>query len=89
MSLYGPTNIEDLKSLGRASKPPLANYLDKATNFKEPPTCEIDRESPRNCMGRVMFDESLVQDFLILGLRWSKVGGLKWPEKGFATKKNI
>lgn len=99
--MYGPTNMHNVPSLGigRFSNFPLPllnpKLLDAATTFGAPPT-EInppknmeDYMRPRALIGRKVFTESLVAEFLIKGLLRDESGGLKFPEKGSVSEEEI
>jgi hypothetical protein len=84
---------------GRFSKlpplPPTPELLAAATTFESPPT-EItppknaeDYMRPRALMGRKVFTESLIAEFLIKGLLRDESGALKLPEKGSVSEEEI
>ena len=99
--MYGPTNLHNVPYLGigRLSKfplvPPTAELLDAATNFEAPPTefappsNKEDLLKPRAVMGRIIFQQGLMTDFLINGLQNDGEGRLKLPEKGSASVEQI
>ncbi|KAH8674371.1 Alpha/Beta hydrolase protein [Tricladium varicosporioides] len=102
LSMYGPTNMHNVPSLGtgRFSNPPplqlpTPELLVAATTFEAPPT-EItppknaeDYMRPRALMGRKVFTESLIVEFLIKGLPRDESGEPKLPEKGSVSKEEI
>jgi acetyl esterase/lipase len=84
---------------GRFSKlpplPPTPELLAATTTFESPPT-EIappknaeDYMRPRGLIGRKVFTESLIAEFLINGLLRDESGTLKLPEKGSVSEEQI
>ncbi|PVH70700.1 alpha/beta-hydrolase [Cadophora sp. DSE1049] len=93
VSLYGPTNMHGVVSLGssRLSQyPRMEVRLDQATNFGEPPTYieppekEEDFLTPRAAMTRFMIMESLVPYVLIRGLP-----NCNWPQASSVSDEEI
>jgi hypothetical protein len=99
--IYGLTNIHNVPSLrtGRFSKllllPPTLELLTTITTFESPlteitpPKNAEDYIRPRGLIGRKVFTESLIAEFLINGLLRDKSGTLKLLEKGSVSKEQI
>jgi hypothetical protein len=99
--MYGLTNIHNVLSLrtGQFSKllplPLTLELLAATTTFESPPT-EIappknaeDYIRPKRLMGRKVFTESLIAEFLINSLLRDESGTLKLLEKGSVSEEQI